>query len=139
VTFVLDASVALAWCFKDEQTRYTRSMLEELNQTQAFVPAVWPLEVGSGLLIGERRRRLSPENVTELVALLDTLPVTVDVRSVTDGVGSVLPLARQHGLSTYDASYLELAIRMGLPLATTDRRLRNAANAADVSLAQPTR
>lgn len=138
MAFVLDASVALAWCFADERTAYTRSLLRELQRTTAVAPAIWQLEVSNGLLAGERRRRLTEAQTDSLLRLLSGLPVAIDTQSPPHGF-ALMSLARKQTLSTYDVSYLELAMRLNLPLATKDRRLRAAARSVGVALAQPSR
>ena len=135
MAFVLDASVALAWCFVDERTRYATSVLEELRRDKAFVPAIWHLELRNGLLIGERRKRISETESDSLLRTFDRLPIMNDEGWLTDR-HVIMALARKRQLSAYDASYLELALRLHLPLATQDRRLRSAAKAEGVTLAQ---
>ncbi|MDI3339840.1 MAG: type II toxin-antitoxin system VapC family toxin [Sphaerobacter sp.] len=132
MAFVLDASIALAWCFPDESTSAPYEVLDALRTTSALVPAIWPFEIANALLVAERRERLHPADSVRFVELLRALPITIQVRSFDLGVTSLLDLARAHGLSAYDAAYLELAAREGLPLASLDERLRAAAAAAGV-------
>ncbi|MCA1668619.1 MAG: type II toxin-antitoxin system VapC family toxin [Thermomicrobia bacterium] len=132
--FVLDTSVTMAWCFPDEETPGTRDLFTRMRTTAAMVPIIWPLEVANVLLIGERRRRLMPAQVTQFVQLLQTLAITVDTGVAMGALNSVIALGRRYGLSAYDAAYLELAMRQGLPLATQDARLRAAATHAGVPL-----
>lgn len=134
MAFVLDASVTLAWCFENEATPYTEAVLERLGDTEALVPAIWPLEVANVLLVGERRKRLTEADTAHFVELLATLPITVEEEGLTEALGPVLALAREQGLSANDASYLELAARRGLSLATQDRRLSLAATRVGVPL-----
>ncbi len=136
--FVLDASVSLAWCFEDEETPYALGVFNRLRADRALVPTIWPLEVANTLLVGERRGRLTLAATTRFVRVLNGLPITVDDHTSSAALGSVLALSREHGLSAYDATYLELAVREGLPLATEDARLRAAAERAGVeALADP--
>lgn len=136
--FVLDASVSLAWCFEDEETPYASSVFDRLRKDQALVPTIWPLEVANTLLVGERRGRLTLAMSTRFVRTLSGLLITVDDRTSETALGPVLALSREYGLSAYDASYLELAARAGLPLATQDDRLRMAAERSGVDvLAEP--
>jgi predicted nucleic acid-binding protein len=131
---VLDASMALAWAFEDEGNAYTDTVLESLAEVKAFVPAIWPLEVGNALLVAERRGRLNQAATVQFLALLWQLPIMVETERPEQMLGETLALAREHGLSTYDATYLLLAMRRGFPLATTDAGLRQAATRAGVPL-----
>ena len=130
--FVVDASVALAWCFEDEATPQTEAVLDRLSHDTAVVPSLWELEVSNVLLAGERRDRLTESQSARFVALLAQLPILVDTASVD--VGAVLAAGRQHVLTAYDAAYLVLAEREGVPLATLDARLRAAAQAVGVAV-----
>ena len=132
--FVLDASVSMSWCFEDEGNGYGAAVLEMLDGDEALAPAVWPLEVANALRAGERRRRLRPADVGRFAELLRALPISVEGTSLERAVGPVLEIAREHELSSYDASYVELAIREGLPLATLDGDLRAAADRIGVPL-----
>jgi predicted nucleic acid-binding protein len=134
MTFVVDASVTLAWCFRDEQNAYAHRMLRRLDDEPAVVPSVWPLEIVNGLLVAERRRRLSPAEVAQVGRELADLPITWHELSLDLAFGPVLDLARAQALSTYDAAYLELAMREGLPLATQDEALRAATQRVGVPL-----
>jgi predicted nucleic acid-binding protein len=135
--FVSDCSVALAWCFPDEKAPYPQSVLDSLTSAEAVVPSVWPLEVANALLVGERRKRCDRANVVAWIALLRALPIRVDDQTTAQAWGDTLGLARTHNLSVYDAAYLELALRLVLPLATLDGRLQTAAAAVGVSRYQP--
>ncbi len=126
-SFVLDASVSLAWAFKEETNPYTKAVLRTLENGEAVVPAIWPLEVGNGILMAERRGRLAHADAVLFLTLLQALPVVVEQETPERMLSEILALAREHGLSTYDASYLDLAMRRGLPLATQDERLRQTA------------
>lgn len=130
---VLDASVALAWIFPDEQDPMADSVLERIGDGAA-VPSVWILEVLNALLVGERRGRITQADVATSVALLGDLPIEPRTSSLIGEGVHTLELARAHNLSTYDAAYLELATRLGLPLATLDGRLRAAAEAIGIDL-----
>jgi predicted nucleic acid-binding protein len=132
--FVLDASVTLAWFFEDETDAYAERVEDSLERATAVVPTLWHLEVTNALLVGERRGRTTELKTTQFVHLLSALPIATDEQPETESRDGVLSLARRHGLSAYDAAYLELALRRGLPLATLDRCLREAAEAAGVSL-----
>lgn len=134
MAFVLDASVAMAWCFADEATEYTESLLDSPRGTLATVPAIWPLEVANVLLVAERRGRLTQAQIVRFAQLLASLPITVDDAILAGALCPVLALAREQGLSAYDAAYLQLAMREGLALATQDARLRDAATRVGVAL-----
>jgi predicted nucleic acid-binding protein len=131
---VIDASIALAWCFPDESTDQTVRVLEELRRRQGIVPSIWPLEVTNAILMGERRKRLAAADVSRFLGLLNQLSFTIDGLTAEQSFGSILPLARAHGLSAYDASYLELAMREGCTLATLDGKLRKVARASGVAV-----
>lgn len=132
-TFVLDASIALSWCFPDETNEYAKGVFERLSVEQATVPAIWPFEVTNGLVVGIRRGRIGEMQARDAADLMLALGVQVDgfahraFRAVRD-------LAIAHGLSVYDASYIELAHRRELPMASADQKLRTVAQALAISL-----
>lgn len=128
---VVDCSVTMAWCFEDESSPLTDRVLDGLTERTIAVPPIWPLEVVNVLVVAERRRRIKVADSARFLELLSELPIDVD--SDADGA-AILATAREGGLSAYDASYIELAIRRGIPLATTDRRLANAAKKLGVQL-----
>lgn len=132
MAFVLDNSVAMAWCFEDDASEYSDRVLDRLKDEEALTPAIWPLEATNALLTGVRRHRLQVADTIRLLDLLRALPITVDQMSVNRAVGPVMDLARTYNLSAYDASYLELAMREGVPLATQDARLISAAESTGV-------
>jgi predicted nucleic acid-binding protein len=134
VVFVLDASVTLSWCFADEQTPYSLAVLDRLGQEQGVVPAHWPMEVATGLLVAERRRRLTGAEVTELIRSLRALSLILDDATQEDVLTTILELARSQDLTVYDAVYLDLALRQSLPLASQDTDLRSAADRLGVTL-----
>ena len=131
---VLDASVALAWCFADEADPYADAIAGSFARVQGVVPPLWHLEVANALLMGERRKRSLPADTTQWLGYLRSLPIVVDEDAAKYAWSDILILARSCELSSYDAAYLELAIRRRLPLATLDRRLRKAAKAAGIAL-----
>jgi predicted nucleic acid-binding protein len=133
--FVLDASVVACWAFVDEEHPVADLALERIRTDEARVPASWWFEVRNILILNERRKRLTESDTVSFLRDLARLRVTVD-RSPEEA--DVLMLARQHRLSVYDASYLELARRNSVPLATLDRELAGAASAIDVALLGPT-
>jgi predicted nucleic acid-binding protein len=132
--FVLDCSVALAWCFPDEKTDQSRALLRSLKEGSAVVPSLWFLEVSNAILVGERRGRLSRAMGAQALRLLGRLPIELDDRPGFPLAHDLLALAREHRLSSYDAAYLEVALRLSLPLASLDRHLQAAAKKAGVRL-----
>ncbi|WP_298134226.1 type II toxin-antitoxin system VapC family toxin [Acidiferrobacter sp.] len=132
--FVLDASVTLAWFFEDEASAYSAAVLESLRSHQAQVPGIWPLEVVNVLLVGERRGRCSEARSSRFLGLLSALPIQVTGVADLSMPVDLLSLARRHGLSAYDADYLRLSIRGGIPMATQDKKLVNAASECGVGL-----
>lgn len=137
VSFVIDASVALSWAFEDEGDAYTDAVLEGLLDSEAFAPVIWPLEVGNALLVAERKGRLGRASSAQFLELLSGLPIVVDQEAPERVFRETLHLAREYGLSSYDASYLELAIRLNVPLATSDRVLQEAAERCGIPLYRP--
>ncbi len=133
--FVLDASVTLCWLFEDQATSYTDSILERLaGEDEARAAAIWPFEVANALVTAERRRLITQSDSAAFVEQLGALPVRVERTESEHLLEAVLALARSYRLSVYDASYLDLAMREALPLATMDSALRSAARAAGVRL-----
>ena len=137
MALVLDASVTMAWCFDDEAGPYADAVFDRIREDAAFVPAIWSLEVANAVLIGERRQRLTHASSTRFLQVLEALPITVDDAAAVTW-GATLAIGRRLDLSAYDASYLELATRQGLPLATQDTRLRAAAARIGVPLVTDT-
>lgn len=135
--FVLDGSVTMAWFFEDETDAYAEVVQDALLSATAMVPSLWPLEVANALLVGERRKRTTEAKVTQFLALLLTLPIVVEETTTALAWSDVVQLARLHKLSAYDAAYLELAVRRGLPLASLDARLKAAAAAVGVAAYKP--
>lgn len=125
--FVLDASIALAWCFADEATPATDALLDRLADEDAAAPALWRLEVANALGMAERHGRLSVAGLTRSISLLQRLAVSIDSEGAERAFRELLDLARVQQLTVYDAAYLELALRLGLPLASKDAKLRKAA------------
>ncbi len=134
MSFVLDASVTLAWCFKDESDVRAAKALGHLSSTTCVAPSIWGLEVANALLVAERRGRVSAAEVADVVDLLRELRIEIDPTPREIVFGPVLSLARAQRLSAYDSAYLELALRLGLPLATLDVRLAEAAKRLGVDL-----
>lgn len=135
--FVLDGSVALAWYFKDEADPYADAVAARFTGVRAVVPALWPLEIANAVLMGERRRRSTEAQAAKWLSSLSSLPIEVDEEAAARAWSDVLALARTHGLSAYDAAYLELAVRRGLSLATLDKKLKAAGAAIGVEVFAP--
>lgn len=134
MSFVLDSSVSLAWCFEDERTDAADALLERVVDAGAMAPSLWPLEVLNALAMAERRGRIDADQRQRLVGLLRDLPVVIDVETASQAWAVTSPLAARHRLTVYDTAYLELAQRLGLPLATLDKELRAAGAALGVTL-----
>ncbi len=132
--FVLDCSVTMAWVFPDEATPTTDALREQLLDDRAVVPAIWPVEVGNVLLVATRHGRIRQKEWGRIQGNLDALPIEIDPETSERTWQSVLPLAWKHKLSVYDATYLELALRLKMPLATLDKALRGACGAARVEV-----
>ncbi len=127
-TFVADASITLPWCFEDEATVCTESMLDRLRGgNQIMVPAYWPVEISNGMLTALRRKRIQPGRSELFWDQLSVLPITVEPPLSPKQAKTVFALCEHHGLTVYDGAYLELAKRKGLPLATLDTALLKAA------------
>ena len=132
--FVLDCSVTMAWAFHDESTAATLAILDRAAKEPAAVPGIWPLEVCNAVLVALRRGRFTAQDVPGFLDLMTALSLVVDTPAQGHIFDEVLPLARRHGLTSYDAAYLELALRKKAPLATLDAGLARAARSAGVEV-----
>lgn len=137
MSLVLDSTVTLAWCFDDERTQTTDTLLDRVAESGAEAPSLWPLEILNALAMAERRGRISADKRQELAGFLHDLPVSIDVETASQAWGATSRLAARHRLTIYDAAYLELAQRLGLPLATLDMELRAAAGALGITVLGP--
>lgn len=133
-SIVLDASVALTWCYPDEHSVFAYKVLDHLERGKAAVPALWAVEIANALVTGERRHRLTEAEVAKFLELIQGLPLETDSQTAPRALTATRHLARSYTISAYDATYLELAMREGLTLATLDIPLKNAAKAAGVKL-----
>ena len=124
MTLVVDASLALSWCLPNEETNRTDALLARVKNDGGSVPAIWPYEVVSVLLKYERNGRIKEADVGRAIELLSGLQLGVDTENTDAAFGVVLDLARRHGLTGYDAAYVELAVRLDLPLGTNDSPMR---------------
>ena len=132
---VMDGSTALGFLMSDEQAPRALRALDALERgVPTFLPSHWALEVANGLLMAERRKRLSRADVAEAADVLGQLPIETDAETGRRAIGETAALARQYGLTVYDAAYLELALRRGAALATSDAVLARAARKAGVGV-----
>jgi predicted nucleic acid-binding protein len=134
MSFVVDNSVAFAWCFEDEQTAGIMALLDRVAEEGAVAPQLWPIEALNGLLTAERRGRIDRDVRQLLAGFLQALPISIDEETASRSWITTARLAEQHRLTAYDATYLELAMRRGVPLATNDTALIAAAKAVGVAL-----
>jgi len=134
LSFVIDASVALAWSFHDEANVQVLPVLEKTKLDPAMAPMLWAYEVANGLLGALRRGRLKRDEVPKLLGLFAQLNIQLDHVPEALVWGEILTLAIEHRLTVYDAAYLELAIRRHVPLATLDRELARAATKSGIVL-----
>ena len=132
---VVDASIALTWCFEDEVTAATEAIEVRVEEEGAIVPGLWRLEIANALLIAERRGRIARAGIEQRLELLAALPIDTDAKTDGRTWNDTLLLARAERLTLYDASYLELAIRVDAPLVTLDRELARAARGMGVPVA----
>jgi predicted nucleic acid-binding protein len=134
--FVIDASIASAWCFPDEQTDYTKAVFRAVTSStgDAVAPRLWAYEIRNSILMGLRRGRISKPDSEQFLASLNELNVRLSEPASYDNVFS---LAQERGLTVYDAAYLSIAMQEGLPLASLDRQLVRAAETAGVQLFEP--
>lgn len=132
--FVADCSVTTAWLFRDEATEGSDALRDSLADDLMIVPALWPIELGNVLLVATKKGRIAKSDWPGIRKILASLPIEVDSETSERVLSHTLPLAHKHGLSVCDATYLELAMRLSLPLATFDRQLRTASRTAHVEL-----
>ena len=122
-SFVVDNSVVMSWCFKDETNKYGDAVLNRLAESTAIVPPIWPLEVVNMLLVAERRNRLKQVDSVRFITLLSQLPIVVEHEGPEKKMKDLLALGRANNLSSYDAAYLDLSMRKDCPIATLDKKL----------------
>lgn len=134
VKFVLDNSITMVWGFEDEGNKYAEELLELMPVATAYVPSLWTLEVANALLVGERCGRISPASSKKFLAILSNFAIVVDDETVTQAWSDTINIARSQKLSSYDACYLEIAMRLGLPLATLDKQMRATAKKLGVAI-----
>ncbi len=132
--FVMDNSIVMSWCFQDELSPFADAVLTSLMGATAIVPGIWPLEVINVLLVAERQKRLREIDSVRFISLLSQLPIVVDRTWPEKMMKELLALGRASPLSSYDAAYLELAMRQGLPIATLNSKLLEAAKHVDIPI-----
>jgi predicted nucleic acid-binding protein len=132
--FIVDCSIAMSWLFEEEQTAAIIQVLDRLDDEVALVPPVWFLEVTNTVVVAERRKRVTHAKSDEFIAQLSNLDFEVDAEPSQYAFKEVLRLARRFQLSSYDATYLDLAVRRKLPLASLDEALRKSAKKLGVKL-----
>ena len=135
--FVLDASVVLTWCFPDENAAMAQHVAGMFKRgDNAVTPSFWPHEVLNALLVGEKRKRISKELVRSFLDDLATLPIVLEQFPAGVVFDRIQHISREHGLTAYDAAYLDLALDSGLPIATLDEDLMRACKKARARLVQ---
>jgi len=135
---VLDNSVSAAWCFSDESNSYTEGVFQSVTKEGgAVAPALWPIELANALVVAERRKRITTEQREAFLKNLAGLEVEIQPLTTDQIFHQGIELATTHGLSVYDATYLEITLRQQLPIATQDDELIRAAKEVGVSLFQP--
>ena len=133
-SFVVDNSVVMSWCFKDETNKYGDAVLDRLTKSTAIVPPIWPLEVVNVLLVAERRNRLKQVDSVRFITLLSQLPIVVEHEGPGEKMKDLLALGRANNLSSYDAAYLDLSMKKDCPIATLDKKLIEAAKKVNVTI-----
>lgn len=121
--FVLDCSMTMAWLFEDEKNEHSEKILDRLNDETTIVPSLWILEVMNTLKVAEKRKRITISESVHFFETLKSLPIEIDEGFSYNRVDSILFIARSYTLSSYDAAYLDLALRFEIPLATLDKDL----------------
>lgn len=137
MTIVIDASIALAWCFDDEASDETDAVAQQVIANGGLVPSLFHLELANVLLQAERRGRISPSEIAQRLDLIAQMPIETDPQTASRAWSETLSLARAHKLTSYDAAYLELAARRGAALATKDKALAAAARQLGVPVKTP--
>jgi predicted nucleic acid-binding protein len=132
---VLDSSIGAAWCFPDEETSYTKAVLQTVAApSEAVAPRLWAYEIRNSVLLGVRRNRITQAHAEDFLDTLNSLPIRLADPPSYD---AVFALAGRYALTVYDAAYLDLAIREGLPVATLDKALTRAAEQSGVAVFKP--
>jgi len=132
--FVLDASATLACLLPDEQPTALPPWADHVDTARIVVPPTWPIEVANGFIMAVRRKRIPAASVAELAEPLSIWSIAIEAPNVVIAMKQIAVVARDHGLTAYDAAYLEIALRLRLPLVTLDRHLAKAAELAKITL-----
>ena len=131
---VVDSSITLAWCFPDEKSSYPEEILDSIVTTTVWVPQLWHLEIANVFLMAEKKKRCTSSDVAGWLSFLSALTISVDTETIKKAWNDILHLGRSQGLTTYDAAYLELALRRKAILATLDNKLANAGRRAGLEV-----
>lgn len=135
MSFVLDNSVTMRWFFGDgkpQELAYAGKVLDAMRQDSALVPMTWGLEVANVIVRAEAKALVTEARSGAFLEMLEGVDIEVDAATFAHALSGTLQLARRYKISAYDASYLELALRLGVPLATLDEELQKAAKKAGV-------
>lgn len=132
--YILDCSLTMTWCFKEEATQLSQIAQAGLIENTALVPSIWPLEVNNVLWVGIRKGKITAIQAKRFKYILTSLPISIDLKASDLHNEVILELAQKYKISCYDAAYLELALRENLPFATLDVALAKAAKVAGVGL-----
>ena len=133
--FVLDASVTMRWILETDRTRdqaYAWQVLDQLEESEAVVPSLWYLEVSNVLLSAEKGRLIQQIESERFIEQLEALRIRGDTRTSSQTFSRTIAIARSCNITSYDAAYLELSVRTGLPISSLDRNLRRAASRFDI-------
>lgn len=137
IEFVLDNSVSMRWLLesnKKSDQGYTEKVLKSMLNAEAYVPNLWHLEATNVLLSAKKRSEINAGEIEKFISQLENLPIHTDQQTSKQAFNRILGLADTYNISSYDAAYLELAIREGLPIATLDKALKKAAKKADIEI-----
>ena len=135
IQFVLDCSISISGCFLDGKNPYAMNILNNLdNNQQVIVPSLWYTEIANVLLVGLRKKRLTLSDLQKYLTLVTNLPIVLDEQPIMQSMPQILHLAQLYDLTAYDAGYLEVAMILGIPIATLDNDLVKAARIAEVPL-----
>lgn len=130
--YVLDCSVTMTWFFEEKHSAQTLPLKNRLKNGTVIVPPIWCLEVANVLWSSERKKRIKPYHSEKIRHVLKQLPIEIDAEKTPDLVDHLLELAREYEITIYDAAYLELSLRHGIPLASLDQKLISAALKAGI-------
>lgn len=133
-SIVLDCSAALAWLLPDEVTKESLGLLQYIRENGAVVPSLWSLEVANSLLMSLKKKRIDDDYRHKAVKFIDDLPIRIDEYTTEYALTKTLELAEKYKLTVYDATYLELALRLKYPLATKDQELIKAAHKCKIKI-----